>query len=177
MSGSDSADLIAIGRVVKPQGRRGELVVEPWTDHPERFSSLRRVFVEAPGNANCEVAVTSCWPHKGRFVLKLQGVDSISDAEAYRGREIRLTQAELEPLPRGSFYHHQLRGLRVEDGDGRPIGMVEDIVETGAGAPVLVVRGPGGEHLLPLAEEFVKGIDLVAGRMTVELMEMVDVGG
>jgi 16S rRNA processing protein RimM len=168
-------DLIAIGRVVKPQGRRGEVLVEPLTDRPERFPSLHHAFVEEAGDGPREVMITSCWPHKGRFVLKLEGVDSITEAEAFRGREIRLAQVELEPLPDGSYYHHQLRGLRVEAPNGQVVGQVEDLVETGAGAAVLVVRGGKGEHLVPLAEAFVKAVDLSGGRMVVELPVMVDV--
>ena len=75
--------LVAIGRVVKPQGRRGEVVVEPFSDRPGRFPELRRAFVPAADGKGREVRVAGCWPHKGRYVLKLEGVDSIDDAEAF----------------------------------------------------------------------------------------------
>ena len=75
MSARAFADLVAIGRVVKPQGRKGEVVADPFSDRPDRFPELRRVYVPGPGGAAREMTVTSCWPHKGRFVLKLEGVD------------------------------------------------------------------------------------------------------
>ena len=167
--------LVAIGRVVKPQGRRGEVVVEPFSDRPERFPGLRRAFVPAPDGKGREVRVAGCWPHKGRYVLKLEGVDSIDDAEAYRGLELRIPEEELETLPAGSYYHHQLRGLRVEDEQGRPVGTVEDILEAGGEAPVLVVRGSRGETMVPLAESFIRAVDLAKGRVVVVVPELVDI--
>lgn len=169
------AELVAIGRVVKPQGRKGEVLAEPLSDRPDRFPSLRRVYVPGPAGGSREVAVSACWPHKGRFVLKLDGVDSIDAAETLRGMELRIGEEELAPLPEGSYYHHQLVGLRVEDASGRALGSVADILETGA-APVLVVRGSGGELLVPLAESFVRSVDVAGGRMVVTPMETLDAG-
>jgi len=166
------AELVAIGRVVKPQGRKGEVLVEPLSDRPDRFPALRAAYVPAPGGGSRQVAVESCWPHKGRFVLKLEGVDSIDEAEGYRGLELRIGEEELAALPPGSYYHHQLKGLRVEDPEGRSLGVAAELMETGA-SPVLVVRGPGRELLIPLAEPFVRRVDLEGGRMVVALPEMV----
>lgn len=168
------ADLIAIGRVIKPQGRHGEVVVAPLSDRPDRFPELRSVFVEAAGGGVRAVVVKSCWPHKDRFVLKLEGVDTIDDAERYRGLELRIGEEELEELPPGSFYHHQLRGLVVLDETGVEVGTVAEILETGGEAPVLTVRGAGGETLIPLAEEFVKQVDLPARRLRVRLPQYVE---
>jgi 16S rRNA processing protein RimM len=167
--------LVAIGRVVKPQGRKGEVVVQPFSDRPDRFPGLRRAYVPGPGGAAREVKVAGCWPHKGRFVLKLEGVDSIDAAEAYRGLELRIPEEDLPALPAGSYYHHQLRGLRAEDERGRVVGTVEDILEAGGEAPVLVLRGPRGETMVPLAESFVRSVDLAAGRVVVVVPELVDI--
>jgi 16S rRNA processing protein RimM len=167
-------DLVAIGRLVRPQGRRGELVTEVLSDRPDRFPSLRRAFVPGPDGTAREVTVTSAWPHKGRFVLKLAGVDSIDAAEAFRGQELRIPEAELAPLPAGSFYHHEIKGLRAVSPEGRDLGVVADILETGAGAPILVLRGEKGELLVPLAEDFVREVDKAGGRLVVAQREWVD---
>jgi 16S rRNA processing protein RimM len=177
MAGRPFADLVAIGRVVKPQGRKGEVLVAPLSDRPDRFPALRAAHVQAPGGGSRAVVVQSCWPHKGRFVLKLEGVDSIDEAEGYRGLELRIGEEDLAALPQGSYYHHQLKGLRVEDERGRSLGVATDLMETGAASPVVVVRGPRGELLIPLAEDFVRAVDLGAGRMVVAVPEMVDVEG
>jgi 16S rRNA processing protein RimM len=168
------ADLVAIGRVVKPQGRRGEVLTEAFSDRPDRFPSLHRAFVPGPGGEAREVTVTSCWPHKGRFVLKLQGVDSIDAAEAFRGQELRIPEHELAPLPTGSFYYHELKGLQAESPAGKRLGTVRDVLETGAGAPVLVIGDGASEQLVPLAEEFVTRVDVAGGRLLVAQREWVD---
>jgi 16S rRNA processing protein RimM len=168
---AETDDLVVIGRVVKPQGRRGEVLVHPLSDRPDRFQSLRRAFVVGPDDQAREVRVTSSWPHKGRHVLKLEGVDSIDDAERLRGCDLGIAEEELAALPEGSFYHHQLKGLTVADGDGALVGVVEDLMETGAGAPILVVRGPEGETLVPLATDFVKQVDLAGARIVIERPE------
>jgi 16S rRNA processing protein RimM len=166
-------DLIVVGRMIRPQGRHGEVLTEPLSDRQERFTSLKRVFVEAEGGASREAQVTSAWPHKGRWVLKLSGVDSISAAEGYRGLRLGLPESELGPLPEGTFYHHQIRGLAVEDESGTPLGRVEDVWETGA-ALVLVVRDGQGEQLVPFAEPFIREVRPSEGRLVVRLLEMVD---
>jgi 16S rRNA processing protein RimM len=160
-------DLVLVGRVVKPQGRHGEVAVLPLSDRPDRFPTLRRAFLPAPGGEAREVRVRRCWPHKGRFVLEIEGVSSIDEAEKLRGLELRIAEEDLAALPEGSFYHHELTGLRVEDPGGAVIGVVDDVMETGAETRVLVVRGEGGETLLPFASAFVKAVDLAGGRIVV----------
>jgi 16S rRNA processing protein RimM len=168
------ADLVTIGRVTKPQGRHGEVLVAPITDDPDRFPSLRRVFVPAPGGGAREVRVTDCWPHKGKFVLKLEGVDSIDAAEGYRDLDLRIGEDELPALPAGSYYHHQLKGLEVVDQDGQVVGRIHDLLETGATVVLVIRGGQGHETLLPLADEFVKSVDVAGGRMNVRVPEVVN---
>lgn len=167
----ESRELVLIGRVVKPQGRHGEVLVQPLSDRPDRFPRLEAAFLTGPGSEARAVRVTSSWPHKGRHVLKLEGVDSIDEAERLRGLELRIGEDELAPLPAGSFYHHELTGLRVADRAGLEIGVVEDVMETGAGAPILVVRGSGGETLVPFVVDYVKDVDLPGARIVIERLE------
>jgi 16S rRNA processing protein RimM len=168
------SEFVTIGRVVKPQGRKGELAVEPLSDREGRFATLRRAFVASSDGRPREVAVTGCFAHKGRYVLKLQGVDSIDAAEALRDTDLRISPDDLAALPPGSYYHHDLVGLAVEDARGRAVGAVGALWETGAGAPVLVIEGPGGETLLPFAPPFLREVDLAAKRLVVEMPEVVD---
>jgi len=151
------------------------VLTEPLSDRPDRFPTLRKAYVDGARGEAREVVVSSCWPHKGRFVLKIDGVDSIDAAETLRGRELRIAEEDLSPLPEGSYYHHQILGLPVVDESGRPLGRAAKILETGEGAtPVLVVLGEGGEVLLPLAAAFVRTIDLKAGRIVAVRPEFVD---
>jgi len=166
-------DLVTIGHVTKPQGRRGEILVEVLSDRPERFPELTRVYVPAPGGGVREVVVEDAWPHKGKFVVKLQGVDSIDAAEAFRGADLRIPEDALEALPPGSYYHYQLKGLAVVDAAGAAVGHVHDLLETGA-AVVVVVRDGARETLIPLADAFVQSVDLATGRMVVKVPELVN---
>jgi 16S rRNA processing protein RimM len=166
-------DLVLVGRVVKPQGRHGEVAVACLSDRPDRFPTLRRAFVAGASGEPRELRVLRAWPHKGRFVLKLEGVDSIEAAETLRDLELRIPEEELAPLPEGSYYHYQLAGLRVVDEQGSALGVVEDVVETGAEARVLVVRGEAGETLLPFAAGTVKSVDLAQRRLVVARPEYV----
>ncbi len=161
------SEMVAIGRVVKPQGRKGEVLVQPFTDRPERFPTLRAVYVPGESGAARALEVASCWPHKGRFVLKLEGVESIDDAEKFRGMDVRIPEGALPALPAGSYYHHQLKGLAAFDETGAPVGTVEEILETGGEAAVLSVRSAGAETLIPLADAFVREVDLARGRIVV----------
>lgn len=159
------SDLVLVGRVVKPQGRRGEVAVEVFSDRPDRFPTLRRAYVPGPDGEPREVRVEGVFPHKGRYVVKLEGVDSIDAAETLRGLELRIPDEDLEPLPEGSYYHHQLAGLAVFDESGAPMGTVEEVVETAADTRILVVRGRDGETLLPFADAFVRQVDLEGRRI------------
>jgi 16S rRNA processing protein RimM len=173
MSPLDFGDLVVIGRIVKPQGRTGELLVESLSDKPDRFPSLNRAFLESePGRAE-EVCISSCRSHKSRWVLKLDGIDTIDAAERLRGRLIAIGEKDLETLPPGAFYHFVLRGLTVVTENGVRLGRVDDVVEAGA-APILVVnRGPD-EKLIPFAESFVRDVRPEEGRIVVTLQEIVD---
>jgi len=168
------ADMVAIGRLVKPRGLRGEVVAEVFSDRPDRFLSLERAYVPAGGGGAREVVVTSCWKQKDRFVLKLLGVDTLEEAEKYRDMELRIAESDLPSLPKGSYYHHQLVGLSVEDPTGRALGEVSGLLETGGDADVLVVRGASGETLIPLAEPFVRRVDLANRRLVASPQEWVD---
>lgn len=159
-----SAEFVAIARIVKPQGRRGEVAAEILTDFPERFTELRAAFLERPAQAPEPVTVENVWPHKGRMVLKFLGVDSIESASRLRGLHVLVPRAERMPLPASHYYVGELCGCRVvveRDGTPREIGKVTDVEPTG-GTPLLHVMPDGrgrSEILIPLAQEICKRID------------------
>ncbi|MGH9323872.1 MAG: ribosome maturation factor RimM [Vicinamibacteria bacterium] len=163
--------LVAVGRIARSQGRHGEVAVEPWTDSPERFFRLNRVYLEGEGGEPVPLSIESARIHRGRPVIKLSGIFDIGQAEALRGKELRIPESELEPLPEGSFYRFQIRGLAVKDRLHGEIGVVEDLLETG-GTALLVVRGRGGEEtLVPLCSEIVRNVDVTGGAIEIEAPE------
>lgn len=164
-------DLVSVGRVARPQGRKGEVVVESLTDFPDRFSGLERLFVlDVEGSV---VAAPIEWTREqgGRPVVKFKGVDGITEAERLKDKELRVTEAELRPLRPGAFYVFQLRGLSVWDDRVGRLGEVEDVVQTG-GTDLLLVRGASGEEVLvPLCEEICSSIDRASGRIEIHAPE------
>jgi 16S rRNA processing protein RimM len=156
-----AAQFLAIARILRPQGRKGEVAAEIFSDFPARFEKLRSAFLEAPGEAPRPVRVERVWPHKGRVILKFAGTDSIESAARLRGLHVLVPWDQRIPLPLHHYYLWELHGCRVVwERQKRDIGTVTDVESTG-GVPVLhVARGEGrGEVLIPLAQEICTRID------------------
>lgn len=164
-------ELVTIGRVAKPQGRRGEVAVNPLTDFPERFRALPRVFVEGEAGEPAPLTVENARLHKGRPVLRFAGISSIEDAEKLVGRELRIPTSDVAELPDGAYYHFELEGLEVFDRHRGFLGVAKGVLATG-GTDVLVVKTvEGGELLLPFCNEICKRIDVDEGRIEVQAPE------
>lgn len=160
-------DLILVGFVVRAQGNRGEVAVHAQTDFPDvRFRAGADLWLRTAGGTPERRRIAEARMHAGRPVLRFDGVESISGAEALAGAELRIGPAEQDPLPPGSYYHHELIGCEVACRDGRRVGLVT-AVEGGLGVPRLVVRGAGGEVLIPLALDICPEIDVAARRIVV----------
>ena len=167
----DWADLVGLGEVAKTQGRYGEVILNRTSDQSECFSRLSRVFVEGADGRPEAVQVESARIHKGRPVVKLAGISSIGDAAALVGKELRIPESELDPLPDGSIYHFDIVGATVTDRERGVIGVVEKVIST-SGTDVLVVRSDdGSEQLLPLCEEICRRIDRDARRIEIDAPE------
>src|SRR3954463_14158897 len=138
MIAAGSQEFITIARVVKTQGRHGEVAAELHTDFPEKFAERKKLFALDTDGKRRELHLDEHWAHKSYVVLKFDGVDSISDAEALVGSEIQVPQEQRAELESGAAYVSDLIGCAVFD-RGRAIGNVKD-VQFGAGeAPLLVV--------------------------------------
>jgi 16S rRNA processing protein RimM len=163
-------DFITLARVVKTQGRHGEVAVELHTDIPGRLHAGMRVFALADVGSRRELRIEDAWPHKEWLVLKFAGVDSISDAEVLVGNELQVPQSERAELEPGAAYVSDLVGCVVFD-RGREVGLVSD-VRFGAGeAPLLVVRSGKNELEIPYAQEFLVKADLEHKRIEMNLPE------
>lgn len=166
-------EFLAIARIIRPQGRRGEVAAEILTDFPSRFEKLRGVFLENSCGSPEPAALESTWLHKGRVILKFSGVDSITQASRLRGSYVLIPQEERVPLPPNHYYLWQLRGCRVvqEQGGFRSeVGTVTDVERTG-GVDLLRVACPPrrrGEVLIPLAQEICTRIDPVAKMIVID---------
>ena len=161
---------LAVARIVRPQGRRGEVVAEILTDFPQRFAELRRAYLENPGSPPEPARVESVWPHKGRVVLKFSGVDSIDQANRLRGVHVLIPREERMLLPAHQYYVWELKGCRVvtqRQGVASELGTVTDVEPTG-GVDLLHVATPRGEVLIPLVQDICRQIDTVAKTIVID---------
>ena len=159
---------LAIACVVRPQGRRGEVLAAILSDFPARFRELRHAFLAS--QPPVAVSVEHAWLHKGKVVLKFRGVDSISEAESLKGRYVLIPQEERTALADGRFYLWELEGCRVvveNGGKERTLGKVTEVERTG-GVDLLHVSEASREVLIPLAQSICRRIDPEAKLIVVD---------
>lgn len=153
MPGQGWSDMVLVGRVARPQGIRGEVIIDPSTDFPEeRFADGAAVYVERSGAVETLVVAASRI-QAGRPVVRFEAFESMNDAETLRGQELRVPESELAELPENVWYHHQLLGSRVRTKDGHEVGTVTAISGP-TERSILVIDGPEGHALVPLVAEF-----------------------
>jgi 16S rRNA processing protein RimM len=166
-----SGEFITLARVVKTQGRYGEVAVEVHSDIPDRFAEgMKLLALEKSGEARRDLEVEGFWPHKGLLVLKFRGVDSMSDAEELIGCELQVASSDRASLEQGWNYISDLVGCVVLD-HGLEIGRIED-VQFGAGeAPLLIVGAGGKKFDVPFAEAYLDAVDMSQRQVRMNLPE------
>lgn len=152
-------ELVAIARIAKSRGLRGELVADILTDFPERFGDLKTVIALFSNGEKCELKIEKFWFQKGRIVLKFAGFDSIETAESLRGAEICVSETEAVELEEGEFFDWELENCEVETVEGLKLGRVKELMRTG-GTEILVVQGAEKEYLIPFAETICISVDV-----------------
>jgi 16S rRNA processing protein RimM len=193
----ESQRWVIVARILRPRGNKGEVAAELLTDFSERLTRLTEVYLGPSRGAGATeprpIALKSCWlsqNHKGQAVFHLEGCNSISEAEKFRGFEVLLPIEKRVTLPAGQYFVDDLIGCSVfETSEGRSVvssspcsmattpsllGVVKEVQFTGegvAGAPLLVVDTPSGELLVPLAEDICTRINILARRIEVVLPE------
>ncbi|PYS90692.1 MAG: 16S rRNA processing protein RimM [Acidobacteria bacterium] len=166
---ASAEELVAVARVIKPRGLRGEVVAALLTDFPERFEGLDELIAVTPVGERRTLTLEDSWLHSGRIVLKFAGYDTPEAARELVGYELAVPEADAIELEADEFYEWQLVGCRVVTIEGRELGHVREVLHTGA-APVLIIAEAqsGREHLLPLAESICVEIDVAAKLIRVD---------
>jgi 16S rRNA processing protein RimM len=157
--GKDENDLVAVAKIVRPRGLRGEVVADILTNFPERFEGLASVIVLLPDGRRDELKIERSWFQNDRVVLKFEGVDRVEDAERLRDSEVCVPEAEVVDLEDDEYFDWQLKGCRVETKDGRTIGEVREVMRTG-GTEILVVNDGSREYLIPFAGSICTEVDV-----------------
>jgi 16S rRNA processing protein RimM len=191
----ESQRWVAVARILRPRGNKGEVAAELLTDFPQRLTGLREAFL-SDGRSPAEprrLRIKSCWlsqNHPGQAVFHFEGFSSINDAEKLRGLDVLLPIEQRVSLPAGQYFISDLIGCSVFENarDASPLasspcsmstapsllGSVTDVQFTGegvSGTPLLVVDARDGELLVPLAEDICTKIDPIARRIDVLLPE------
>lgn len=160
--------LVAVGRVIRPHGLRGEVRIQPDTDFPERFSALKQITL-LKDDDSMQVSVVSIRPHGTALLAKFEGIDTIEAASRWRDAVVAVAREHAAPLGAGRHYVADVLGLRVETEAGRMLGTVAEVVRTGSN-DVYVVRGAEGEVLVPAISTVVLDIDVARNRMVIRPM-------
>ena len=186
---------VALARVLRPRGNKGEVAAELLTDFPERIAAMKEVFLsDSAGKAEPRLAgLQKFWMdrnHPGQGVFHFEGCGSISEAEKFRGMNVLIPFEQRVTLPAGKYFVSDLVGCSVFENAVEPpavssspcslasapalVGTVSDVQMTGegvSGTPLLVVDTCNGELLIPLAADICTRIDPAARRIDVILPE------
>lgn len=160
-------DLVAIAKVARPHGLRGEVAADVLTDFPERFEDLGKVVVLADDQSRAELTIEGFRFQKGRVFLKFAGLDTFESVEPLRNAEICVPEDEAVELEAGEFYDWELEGCRVVTVDGTELGTVRELMRTG-GTEILVVQGTEKDYLVPFAEAICTEVDIENELITID---------
>ena len=161
---------LQLGTVVRAWGLAGEVKVEPRADSLTLAAGLPSVYMRPPGGDLAPYEVRHVRRAGSAWIMKLRGVETLEQAGRLVSHELLIPRSHAPELPEGSYYHADLLGLRVRSEEGRELGRIVEIIETGAN-DVYVVHGRQGEWLLPATVEVVRRVDLEGEVMLVRPLE------
>ncbi|HSB88813.1 MAG TPA: ribosome maturation factor RimM [Anaerolineales bacterium] len=158
---------LVVGRVVRPHGVRGDLLVESLSQVLDTIAPEATIYF---GKGRRHERLRSIQRHGDHVRIHIEGCDDRARAEAYRGEELLIRLDDAPPLPEGRYYHWEILGLRVVSEQGETLGRIRRILETGANDVYVVDLDDGDEILLPAINSVVQGVDLEQGVMHVRLL-------
>jgi len=164
---SQKTEWATIGQVVALFGVRGEVKVRSLTDIPDRFQQLEAVYLGP--DAVQTYKIEHVRPYKGEMViLKLAGINDGNTAEALRNHSLLIPLEQLAKLPPDSYYQHDILGLKVHLLDGRELGPIVDILETGSNDVYIIKGSDGKQIMIPAIKTVIKQIDLLRRTMYID---------
>jgi 16S rRNA processing protein RimM len=160
-----SEETVVVGRVLRSHGIRGEVVVEPYSDVPERFDPGAELLL-----AGRPVTVATVRPHRGGLLVRFERVLDRDVADTLRGGLLEIARDAVPEAPEETWYYFELVGCRCHDRREGDLGNVTDVIEDGGGV-LLDVRAGGRRLLVPFVRAFVRRVDREAGRIELDLPE------
>ena len=153
-----SSGLLPIGRVVRAHGVRGKIKVE-YFGGKSRLFPYRKIFIRGSTGETATYEVLDGVSQPPWMILNLRGVEKAEDAQSLAGKEVLIGKEALPDLDEGEYYWAEILGMTIETEEGKRIGTMKEILETGAN-DVWVIEGKRGEILIPATEEVVKSVDV-----------------
>jgi 16S rRNA processing protein RimM len=167
----DLPESVAVGRVLRPHGVRGEVAVQVLSDVPGRFDKGSRVAGVREGAPPVTLTVAASRPHKTGAVVRFEGFEDPDQAEELRGLDLEVPRSQVPPAPPGTYYQYELLGClcRHQGEEGEELlGRVVEVVEDGGGL-MLIVAGEGRRVPVPFVQAFLREVDVAAGRIDLAL--------
>ena len=164
-----ASELVAIGRILRPHGVRGEIRTLIMTDFPDRFFDTEEVYFLSPDNRKIERRqLTGARYHANWILLKFAGIDTPEQVAEYRHWLITVPQDELVELEEGEYWHWLLEGLTVVDENSQVVGKLTEVIET-AGHDLYAVKSENGKEILvPAVKEYILDVDIDKGQMRIK---------
>ena len=162
--------MLRVGVISSTHGVRGEVKVFPTTDDPARFEDLETVFLDT-GREKLKLEISGVKFFKNMVILKFKGYDNINDIEKYRGKDLWITRDQAVPLGEDENFVADLIGLSVVTDQCETLGVMKDVMFTGANDVYVVERENGKELLLPAIKDCILDVDLEEGVMTVHVLD------
>lgn len=162
-------DMFRVGVISSTHGVRGEVKVFPTTDDPQRFRRLKEVTLDT-GRERLSLKIQNVKFFKNMVILKFEGYDNINDIERYRGKELWIRRDQAVDLKKDEYFIADLVGMTVTEEDGRVLGTLTDVIQTGANDVYVVKMENGKEILLPAIRQCILHVDVEAGQMQVHLL-------
>ena len=162
-------EMLRVGVITTTHGVRGEVKVYPTTDDAERFLELEEIWLDT-GKGRLPLKFQNVKFFKNMVILKFEGYDDINAVQAWRQKAFLVTREQAVELQEDKYFIGDLIGLHVEDEEGNALGVLQDVLETGASDVYLVSRPGEKDLMLPAIKDCIREVDLEAGIMRVRVL-------
>ncbi|MEG1255215.1 ribosome maturation factor RimM [Clostridium sp.] len=156
-------ELMSVGQITKPHGVRGEVKVVSLTDSLQRFKTLDKVYIDG-----VEIKITSVKLQTDRAILKIEGIDSIEEADKYRNKYLEVKRENAIKLPKDSYYIADLMDCYVYDTEGEELGKVYEVIETGSNDVYWVKSEGKKDVLIPAMKNIVEEVDIANNKIVIK---------
>ncbi len=161
-------EFLEVGRIRRSHGVKGEMILEIFSESMDYFKKGKKLFI---GHQHQPLTIENTRSHDDLLLIKFEGIDTPEALASYRNKLVYVPVSQLLPLPEGKHYFYQLIGLEAVDQQGRSLGLITEVIQTGS-APVYVVTSTDGdEQLFPAIPDVVKKIDIEARKIIIHPQE------